>query len=200
MLSRQVIFKTLFPNTVSSVVAKEVSGVKVTLNVTFSSTNDARCLVLPAGNSISTANDVMAHADASPTTQAIGGVDILVAIGGLTKGTQYVAKCAQNGVLSEEMAFTTLDFQTNPFVASFSSTDVTFKMTPIGDGAISCIVLPNDAGAPNASAVMSKTNGQGVYQNIVNALGGVETTFTVFNLQPGLYFDAYCAQIDYVSR
>ena len=87
-----------------------------------------------------------------------------------------------------------------PVIATTSSTDVTFRMTSSASGEISCIILPNNYAVPNASIVMSKNNGIGVYQNTVGAEGGSEVTFTVFNLNPGVYYDAYCAYDDIVSN
>eukprot|EP00505_MAST-04D_sp_SCG-Rhode-Island_P004104 Stramenopile-MAST_4_protein_4104 len=72
-------------------------------------------------------------------------------------------------------------------------------MTPSGDGPISCTVLANGVVAPNATAVMAKINSIGTYPNIIDASGGVEVTFQVSNLPAGVYYDAYCAQTDYVS-
>ena len=130
-------FQTPKANIVMHIMATKVTGTAVTLNVTFSSTNNAKCLILPAGNLINTANDVMLHNDATASTHAIGGVETIFVVQGLVKGTQYIAKCAQNDVLSEQVAFTTLNFLVEPSVTIVSSTSATFKMTPSGDGEIS---------------------------------------------------------------
>ena len=142
----------------------------------------------------------MSHNNASAIIHAIGGEETIFVMKGLAIGTQYIAKCAQSDVLSTQLDFTTAEFLIQPVISTVSSTDVTFKMTPSTSGEISCIVLPNNHAVPNASVVMSKNNGIGVYQNVISAGGGSEVTFTVFNLRPGMYYDAYCAYIDIVSQ
>ena len=87
LLSRQVVFTTPSPDIVSNFMTNTVTGQSVTLNVTFSSTNDAKCLVLPAGNSIDNPSDVMLHNNASATIHAIGGEEAIFVINGLRIGT-----------------------------------------------------------------------------------------------------------------
>ena len=167
-------FQTHKANIVVTIDVLTFTGQSVTLNVTFSSTNDAKCLVLPAGNSIDNPSDVMLHNNASATIHAIGGEEAIFVINGLRIGTQYIAKCAQSSVLSTQIDFATAEFVAQPVIATTSSTDVTFRMTSSASGEISCIILPNNYAVPNASIVMSKNNGIGVYQNTVGAEGEVK--------------------------